>query len=78
MRDEYGMLDDDFHCEPKQIVLNRRPDFTSELPVTAGYTPALPRANLILVREHLQNAMRAGLNSEALKHVIQAIRELER
>lgn len=42
------------------------------------YAEPLPRANLILVREHLQNAMRAGLNSEALKHVIQAIRELER
>ena len=42
------------------------------------YYAPLPRANLILVREHLQNAMRAGLNSEALKFVIQAIRELER
>ena len=78
MRDEYGMSVDDFHCEPKQIVLKRRPDFTSELPVTAGYTPALPRANLILVREHLQNAMRAGLNTEALRCVVQAIKEIER
>ena len=78
MTDEYGMSVDDFHCEPKQLVLKRRPDFTSELPVTAGYTPALPRANLILVREHLQNAMRAGLNSEALRCVVAAIKEIER
>lgn len=68
----------DSHCEPKQLVLKRRPDFTSELPVTAGYTPALPRANLIIVREHLQNAMRAGLNSEALRCVVAAIKEIER
>ena len=78
MRDEYGMLDDDFHCEPKQIVFRRKPDFSDELPITAGYTPALPRANLILVREHLQNAMRAGLNSEALRCVVAAIKEIER
>lgn len=42
------------------------------------YYEALPRANLIIVREHLQNAMRAGLNSEALRCVVAAIKEIER
>ena len=42
------------------------------------YYAPLPRANLILVREHLQNAMRAGLNSEALRCVVAAIKEIER
>ena len=42
------------------------------------YYAPLPRANLIIVRDHLQNAMRAGLNSEALKYIVLAIKELER
>lgn len=116
MTDEFGMSVDDFHCEPKQIVLPKRWK-SEELPITAGYTPSppkdnkiepkqtvrvcefditnegskpifvttdekyyspIPRANLILVREHLQNAMRAGLNSEALRCVVAAIKEIER
>ncbi len=43
-----------------------------------GYFQPRQRANLVLVREHLQNAMQAGLNSEALSFVIKAIREIER
>lgn len=43
-----------------------------------SYPEPLPRANLIIVREHLQNAMRAGLNSEALRCVVAAIKEIER
>lgn len=42
------------------------------------YVIPLPRANLIIVRDHLQNAMRAGLNSEALRCVVAAIKELDR
>lgn len=67
MSDEFGMSVDDFHCEPKQTVLSR-----------GHYAAPLPRANLIIVRDHLQNAMRAGLNSEALRCVVAAIKEIER
>lgn len=69
MSGDNGMSIDDFHCEPKQIVRHR--------PSVPSYN-TIPRANLVLVREHLQNAMQAGLNSEALKCVVNAIKELER
>ena len=67
MTDDFGMSVDDFHIEKPR-----------------GYTPErrfpepLPRANLILVRDHLEAAMRAGLNTEAWRHVVNAIKELER
>ena len=43
-----------------------------------SYPVPLPRANLIIVREHLQKAMLSGLTREALSHVIAAIKEIER
>lgn len=60
-------MNTDTQLSPGEVVMERN-----------HYKSLTPRANLIIVREHLQNAMRAGLNSEALKYVIQAIRELER
>lgn len=42
------------------------------------YYAPLPRANLILVREHLQSAMHASPNAEAQKYIVLAIKEIER
>lgn len=42
------------------------------------YAHPMPRANALIIREHLQEALRAGLNSEALRHVVAAIKEIER
>jgi len=60
-------MNNDQYCEPKQPVLSR-----------GHYAAPLPRANLIIVRDHLQKAMQAGLNSEALRCVVAAIKEIER
>ena len=42
------------------------------------YPEALPRANMILVRDHLQNALHAQPNAEAQKYIVLAIKEIER
>jgi hypothetical protein len=42
----------------------------------AGY--ALPRANLMLVRQHLQDALQAGASGDVLRAIVLAIREVER
>lgn len=59
------------------IVPNTK-DYSAALLERGEYVMPLPRANLIIVRDHLQNAMRAGLNSEALRCVVAAIKEIER
>lgn len=70
MSNDFGMRDSD-------RISQDRPELTS-VPLRRGHYESLPRANMILVRDHLQNAMRAGLNSEAQKYIVLAIKELER
>lgn len=67
-----------FSMSPSEYEARGMPPSFKEHGYAQPYYSPLPRANLILVREHLQNAMRAGLNSEALKYIVLAIKELER
>jgi hypothetical protein len=41
-------------------------------------TNLITRANQIIVLEHLHAALRCGVSTEVMKHLIAAIRELER
>jgi hypothetical protein len=44
-----------------------------------GYAqPKVSRANLVLVRSHLQDAMQAGASGEVLTAIVAAIKEIER
>lgn len=70
MSDSFGMRDSDF-------ISHDRPSYASALPRREYYQP-LPRANMILVRDHLQNALHAQPNAEAQKYIVLAIKELER
>lgn len=60
-------MNTDTQLSPGEVVMKRN-----------HYKSLTPRANLLIVRDHLQNAMRAGLNSEALRCVVAAIKEIER
>lgn len=71
MSNEFGMRDSDFisHNTSSLPSLRRMP---------RDYPEALPRANMILVRDHLQNALHAQPNAEAQKYIVLAIKEIER